>query len=172
VGLAAIQLAHQAGASVLATVSGAERTERLLQLGLDHAIDHHATDVVDAVMHLTAGRGVDLVIDPVGATLQNSLAVLRPEGRLVFVGNAGGSKLSLDLWPALQANQSLFGVFMGTQLEKPDVYDTISQMLKWAAAGTVKVIVDRTFPLDAAAEAHAYAENNSILGRVVLLPSG
>jgi NADPH:quinone reductase-like Zn-dependent oxidoreductase len=61
---------------------------------------------------------------------------------------------------------------MGTQLEKPDVYDTISQMLKWAAAGTVKVVVDRTFPLDAAAEAHAYAENNSILGRVVLLPSG
>jgi NADPH2:quinone reductase len=172
VGLAAIQLAHQAGATVLATVSGAERTERLLQLGLDHAIDHHATDVVDAVMHLTAGRGVDLVIDPVGATLQNSLAVLRPEGRLVFVGNAGGSKLSLDLWPALQANQALFGVFMGTQLEKPYVYDTISQMLKWAAAGTVKVVVDRTFPLDAAAEAHAYAENNSILGRVVLLPSG
>lgn len=48
---------------------------------------------------LTDGRGVDLVIDPVGATLQASLAALRPQGRLVFVGNAGGSKLDIDLWP-------------------------------------------------------------------------
>ncbi|MGF6178441.1 zinc-binding dehydrogenase [Ensifer sp. 4252] len=82
-----------------------------------------------------AGCGVDLVVDPVGATLQSSRAALRPEGRLVFVGNAGGSQLSIDLWLALQANQSLFGVFMGTQLEKPDVYGTVSRMLDWAAAG-------------------------------------
>ncbi|MDA5635987.1 MULTISPECIES: quinone oxidoreductase family protein [Rhizobium/Agrobacterium group] len=173
VGLAAIQLAQQAGATVLATVSGSERIEPLLGLGLDHAIDHHLTDIFARVMYLTEGRGVDLVVDPVGATtLQNSLAALRPEGRLVFVGNAGGSQLSIDLWPALQANQSLFGVFMGTQLEKPDVYDTVSGMLDRAAGGTLKVIVDRTFPLMAAAEAHAYAEGNSILGRVVIVPAG
>lgn len=170
VGLAAIQLAHRAGATVLATVSGLERAERLVGLGLDHAIDHRSTDVTDAVMGLTEGRGVDLVVDPVGTTLQVSLAALRPEGRLVFVGNAGGSQLGIDLWPALQANQSLFGVFMGTQLEKPDVYGTVSRMLDWAAAGALKVIVDRTFPLTAAAEAHTYAQGNSILGRVVIVP--
>jgi NADPH2:quinone reductase len=169
VGLAAIQLAHRAGATVLATVSGVERTERLVGLGLDNAIDHRAADVVDTVMRLTEGRGADLVVDPVGTTLQDSLAVLRPEGRLVFVGNAGGSQLSLDLWPALQANQSLFGVFMGTQLEKPDVYLTVSRMLELAATGDLKVIVDRRFPLAAAAEAHAYAEDNSILGRIVIV---
>lgn len=172
VGLAAIQLAHRAGATVLATVSGVERAERLVGLGLDRAIDHRSADVADTVMRLTEGRGVDLVVDPVGATLQSSLAVLRPEGRLVFVGNAGGSQLSIDLWPAMQANQSLSGVFMGTQLEKPDVYGTVSRMLDWAAAGDIKVIVDRTFPLAAAAEAHAYAESNSILGRVVIVPAG
>lgn len=171
VGLAAIQLAHQAGATVLATVSGDRRAGRLVGLGLDHAIDHRAADVVDTVMRLTEGRGVDLVVDPVGTTLQASLAALRPEGRLVFVGNAGGSQLSLDLWPALQANRSLFGVFMGTQFEKPDVYSTVSRMLEQAALGHLKVIVDRTFPLAAAAEAHAYAQSGSILGRVVLVPN-
>lgn len=171
VGLAAIQLAHLAGATVLATVSGGERAERLVGLGLDHAIDHRLADVVDTVMRLTEGRGVDLVLDPVGTTLQGSLAALRPEGRLVFVGNAGGgSQLGIDLWPALQANQSLFGVFMGTQLEKPDVHRAVSRMLDLAATGDLEVIVDRTFPLAAAAEAHAYAESNSILGRVVIIP--
>ncbi|MFC2254219.1 zinc-binding alcohol dehydrogenase family protein [Labrys portucalensis] len=171
VGLAAIQLAHLAGATVLATVSGLERAERLVELGLDHAIDHRSADVVDTVMRLTQGRGVDLVLDPVGATLQGSLVALRPEGRLIFVGNAGGSQLSIDLWSALQANQSLFGVFMGTQLEKPDVYLTVSRMLELATTGDLKVIVDRTFPLAAAPEAHAYAEGNSILGRVVIVPA-
>ncbi|MCY1380761.1 putative NAD(P)H quinone oxidoreductase, PIG3 family [compost metagenome] len=120
-------------------------------------------------MRLTGGRGVDLVIDPVGATLQNSLAVLRPEGRLVFVGNAGGSVLSIDLWPALQGNQSLLGVFMGTQLEKPEVHATISRMLELAATGDLEVVVDKIFPLANAAAAHAYAENTSILGRVIIV---
>lgn len=77
-------------------------------------------------MRLTEGRGVDLVVDPVGATLRSSLAVLRPVGRLVFVGNAGGSQLCVNVWPAMQANQSLFGVFMGSQFEKPEVSATIS----------------------------------------------
>ncbi|UXN68183.1 zinc-binding alcohol dehydrogenase family protein (plasmid) [Devosia neptuniae] len=171
VGLAAIQLAHQAGATVLATVSGAERADYLVGLGLDHPIDHRSVDVVDTVMRLTKGRGVDLVVDPVGTTLQSSLAALRSEGRLVFVGNAGGSPLSIDLWPALQSNQSLLGVFMGTQFEKPDVYGTVVQMLKSAATGDLRVIVDKTFPLAAAAEAHSYAEGNSILGRVIITPA-
>jgi NADPH:quinone reductase-like Zn-dependent oxidoreductase len=170
VGIAAIQLAHRAGAKVLATVTGAARAEALLSQGLDHAIDHRSADVIETVLRLTEGRGVDLVVDPVGATLQTSLAALRSEGRLVFVGNAGGSNLQLDLWPALQGNQSLFGVYMGRQFEKPDAYQTVSQMLQQAAKGEISVVVDRSFPLAAAAEAHAYAEGNARLGRVVLVP--
>lgn len=170
VGIAAIQLAHRRGATVIATVSGAERTARLASLGLTHAIDYRSTDVREAVMQLTSGRGVDLVVDPVGSTLKDSLAVLRPEGRLVFVGNAGRSSLDLDLWPALQANQTLLGIFMGTQLEKPAVYETIVRMLKEAAVGDLQVLIDRTFHLADAAAAHAHAEDNPVLGRVVLLP--
>ncbi|RMX05711.1 zinc-binding alcohol dehydrogenase family protein [Corticibacter populi] len=169
VGSAAIQLAHQSGATVLGTVSGVERGKRLAALGLDHAIDLRVVDVVETVMRLTDGRGVDLVVDPVGTTLQDSLAMLRPEGRLVFVGNAGGPALQVDLWSALQANQSLLGVFMGTQLEKPEVHETVSRMLEQAADGSLDVLIDRSFPLAEAAQAHAYAEGAPTLGRVVLV---
>lgn len=171
VGLAAIQLAHQAGARVIATVSGHGRAQELVTLGLDHAVDHRKTDVTEEVLRLTDGRGVNLVVDPVGSTLRSSLAALQPEGRLIFVGNAGRAALDLDLWPALQANQSLLGVFMGTQLEKPEVHGTVSHMLEKAARNDIKVIIDRTFSLADAAVAHAYAESSSVLGRVVLLPS-
>ncbi|MEQ8877129.1 MAG: zinc-binding alcohol dehydrogenase family protein [Phycisphaerales bacterium] len=170
VGVAAIQLAHRAGAKVLATVSGADRAARLQAYGLDVAIDHRSEDVTSAVMRLTGGRGLDLVVDPVGSTLAGSLAALRPEGRLVFVGNAGRASLEMDLWPALQANQTLLGVFMGSQLEKPDVHRTVDAMLTLAASGDLKVPIERQFPLREAAAAHAYAEGNSILGRVVLIP--
>jgi NADPH:quinone reductase-like Zn-dependent oxidoreductase len=95
---------------------------------------------------------------------------LRLKGRLVFVGNAGGANLCIDLWPALQANQSLLGVFMGSQFEKPEVYATISMMLEQMVKRKLEVVIDRTFPLAEAAAAHTYAERNSILGRVVLIP--
>ncbi|QEE43221.1 zinc-binding alcohol dehydrogenase family protein (plasmid) [Rhizobium sp. WL3] len=169
-GVALIQLASRHGAKVIASVSGAERAERLKDLGLTHAVDHRRLKVDDTVMRLTENTGVDLAIDPVGSTLQSTLSVLRPQGRLVFVGNAGGSSLDVDLWPALQANQTLFGVFMGTELEKPEVHASVANMLERAATGEIEVLVDRTFSLAAAAAAHAYAEDNAVLGRVILRP--
>ncbi len=170
VGVAAIQLAHKAGATVIATVKGADRAARLKDIGLTHAIDYRKCSVADEVLRLTGGRGADLVVDSVGSTLKESLAALRPEGRLVFVGNAGRSSLELDLWPALQANQTLLGVFMGTQLEKPEVYRSVANVLNSVAAGELVVPIDRSFRLAEAAAAHAYAEENPTLGRVVMLP--
>ncbi len=169
VGLAAIQLAHQAGARVLATASSLDHWPRLEALGLSHAIDYTKEDVRAAVMDLTGGQGVDLVVDPVGSTLAGSLEVLRPEGRLVFVGNAGGASLSVDLWPALQANQTLHGVFMGTQFEKPEVYSAVEELLRLAGAQQLEVLIDSCFPLSDAVLAHHRAEQRT-LGRVVMLP--
>lgn len=170
VGAAAIQLASRNGAEVFSTISGTERIAKMKDLGLTQAIDHRLTDVHDAIMNLTDNRGVDLAIDPIGSTLRTSLSVLRPGGRLVFVGNAGRSSLEVDLWQALQANQTLIGVFMGTELDKPDVHASVAHMLNRAAAGELEVLIDRTFSLANAAEAHAYAENNPVLGRVILHP--
>jgi NADPH:quinone reductase-like Zn-dependent oxidoreductase len=169
VGLAAVQLAHQAGANVIAVASGGEKQARLGALGASHIIDRQETNVTDAVLRLTGGRGADLVIDPVGSTLQASLLALAPEGRLVFVGNAGGG-LDVDLWQAMQNNQTLHGVFMGTLFERPSVHRTVDNLLSEAAEGHLNVVIDRIFPLREASKAHEYAETTKPFGRVVMTP--
>ena len=171
VGIALIQLAKLRGARVIATVSGEERTERLIRLGLDAAIDHRTEDVAEAVRRLTGGDGVDLVVDPVGgSTLASSLASMRPHGRLVFVGNAGGGELTLDLWPAMMANLSLTGVFMGTEFDKEPVHSNVAELLGLAARGDIDVIINKRFVLAEAAQAHRYIAENRVFGRVLLIP--
>jgi NADPH:quinone reductase-like Zn-dependent oxidoreductase len=170
VGLAAVQLASQAGATVIAVASGTQRRSRLLELGADHVVDRAENNVVDNVRQYTHGSGVDLVIDPVGTTLPASLSALAPEGRLVFVGNAGGGSLTVDLWPPMQSNQTLMGVFMGPLFERPGVQASVDDMLQAVAAGRIRVVIDRIFPLANAAAAHEFAETAKPLGRIVMKP--
>jgi NADPH2:quinone reductase len=169
VGLAAIQVARAAGATVIAVASGGERQARLTDLGASHIINRLENDVVEEVLRLTDGRGADLVIDPVGSTLQASLSALAPEGRLVFVGNAGGGGLDVDLWQPMQNNQTLLGVFMGPLFEKPAVHGTVDELLRSVAEKRLEVLIDRAFPLEDAALAHQYAETAKPLGRVVMM---
>ena len=170
VGLAAVQLASQAGATVIAVVSGTQRRGRLRELGADHVVDRTKDNIVDSVRQYTHGTGVDLVIDPVGTTLPVSLSALAPEGRLVFVGNAGGDSLTVDLWPAMQSNQTLMGVFMGPLFARHGVRTSVDEMLQAVAAGRVTVVIDRIFPLANAAAAHEFAETAKPLGRIVMKP--
>jgi len=170
VGLAAVQLASQAGATVIAVASGTQRRSRLLELGAHHVVDRAENNVVDSVRQYTHGTGVDLVIDPVGTTLPASLSALAPQGRLVFVGNAGGGSLTVDLWPPMQSNQTLMGVFMGPLFEKPGVRASVDDMLQALAAGRIRVVIDRIFPLASAAAAHEFAETAKPLGRIVMKP--
>ncbi len=170
VGLAAVQLASQAGATVIAVASGTQRRSRLLELGADHVVDRAENNVVDSVREYAHGSGVDLVIDPVGTTLPASLAALAPEGRLVFVGNAGGGSLTVDLWPPMQSNQTLMGVFMGPLFERPGVRASVDDMLQAVAAGRIRGVIDRIFPLASAAAAHEFAETAKPLGRIVMKP--
>ena len=170
VGLAAVQLASQAGATVIAVVSGTQRRGRLRELGADHVVDRTKDNIVDSVRQSTHGTGVDLVIDPVGTTLPVSLSALAPEGRLVFVGNAGGNSLTVDLWPAMQSNQTLMGVFMGPLFARHGVRTSVDEMLQAVAAGRVTVVIDRIFPLANAAAAHEFAETAKPLGRIVMKP--
>ncbi len=98
VGIAAIQLAKRAGATVLATASSPERLEPLRALGLDHGIDYSQPDWVDAVRKITGGRGVDLVVDSVGGkVLAGSVACLAYRGRAITVGNAGRDPQPFDI---------------------------------------------------------------------------
>ncbi|MDI3954784.1 zinc-binding alcohol dehydrogenase family protein [Pseudomonas aeruginosa] len=170
VGLAAVQLAAQAGATVIAVASGSERSGRLIELGADHVVDRAAGDVVDTVRQITDGAGANLVIDPVGTTLPASLSALAAEGRLVFVGNAGGGDLAVDLWPAMQSNQTLLGVFMGPLFERPAVRSSVDDLLQAVATRRIRAVIDRTFPLAEAAAAHEFAETAKPLGRIVMKP--
>lgn len=171
VGVAAIQLAKRAGATVLATASSAERLERLKPLGLDHGINYREEEVGAAVMRLTDNKGVNLVVDPVGgATLQGSLASLGYRGRVSMVGNAGREPMTVDVSSLMGGNRSLSGVFLGAEIGTDRVHDNIQSLIEQVARGELRVLIDRVFPLSEAAAAHAYIESRQAVGRVLLKP--
>lgn len=171
VGLAAIQLAKKAGATVLASASSDARLERLKAFGMDHGINYSRDDLVEQVMGLTGGKGVDLVVDPVGgATLAGSLGALGYRGRVSLVGNAGREPMKVDVSSLMAGNRSLTGVFLGAEIMTDRVHDMIQDLIEQAARGELKVLIDRTFPLSEAAAAHAYIESRQAVGRVLLIP--
>ncbi len=173
VGIAAIQLAKRAGATVLTTASSASKLERLAELGADHGINYRDTDFVAEVKRITSGKGVDLVVDSVGgSTLQGSLDCLGYRGRAITVGNAGREQTKHDIGTLMQGNRSLTGVFLGAEalVQPARVHAMIDRHLAALAAGEIKAIVDRTYPLSEAAAAHAYIESRQAFGRVVLEP--
>jgi NADPH2:quinone reductase len=171
VGLAAIQLAKKAGAAVLASASSDARLDRLKAFGMDHGINYSRDDLVEQVMGLTGGKGVDLVVDPVGgATLAGSLGALGYRGRVSLVGNAGREPMKVDVSSLMAGNRSLTGVFLGAEIMTDRVHDMIQDLIEQAARGELKVLIDRIFPLSEAAAAHAYIESRQAVGRVLLIP--
>src|SRR4051812_48815384 len=173
VGMAAIQLAKQAGATVIATASSNEKLERLKEFGLDHGINYATENFVQRTRELTDGRGADVVLDSVGGqNLVDSVGALAYRGTLISVGVAGraGSNVEArDLWGQ---NNALRGVFLGGALltEYPRVHAMITALFERVASGGLRVEIDRTFPLAEAVAAHAYIESRQAFGRVVMSP--
>ena len=173
VGIAAIQLAKRAGATVIATASSDERIDRLGDLGLDHGIYYTSTDFALAVRDLTGGRGADVIVDSVGGTnLQRSLQCLAYRGRCVTFGDAGRETPSkLDISTMRANNQTLVGYFLGAELFLGTrAHAMIARHLDDIAGGRLRVVIDRRFPLEQAGEAHAYIEDRQAFGRVLLIP--
>ncbi len=173
VGIAAIQMAKRAGAIVLATASDRGRLDRLVPLGLDHGIDYTAEDFVESVRRLTDGRGADVIVDAVGGpTLQRSLHCLAYRGRCVSFGDAGRDpSAKLDVSTLRPNNQTLMGYFLGAELFlAPRAHTMIAGHLDDIAAGRLRVVIDRRYPLEQAGEAHAYIESRQAFGRVLLIP--
>jgi NADPH2:quinone reductase len=171
VGLAAIQLAKRAGARVFATASSDEKLAKLKPFGMDHGINYAKQDVVAEVMKLTDNKGVDLVVDPVGgSTLEKSILSTGARGRVSMVGNAGREDSRVDVRPLMAANRSLTGVFLGAEIMTDRVHDMIQRHIDDAAAGKLKVVIDKTFALKDAAAAHTYIEGRGAVGRVLLIP--
>jgi NADPH2:quinone reductase len=173
VGVAAIQMAKRVGAHVLATASSDERLARLKDLGLDEGINYATHDFVGEVHRLTDGRGADLVLDSVGgANLQKSLAALAYHGCCISVGDAGRSAVvPIDVSSLGPNNQTLSGYFLGAELFLGHrAYGVVADQLEDVSRGSIRVVIDRTYPLSDAAAAHAYMESRQAFGRVVLIP--
>ena len=173
VGLAAIQLAKAAGATVLATASSDDRLERLREYGLDHGINYTKVDVAQEVMKYTNGAGVNLVVDSVGGTtLEGSIASLAYRGRISWVGRAGREERPPEVWTIMQKNASITGVFLGAEMamNPSRTHPLIDNLLARVAHKELTVVIDATFPLAQAAEAHRYIESRKAFGRVIMTP--
>ncbi len=173
VGMAAIQLAKQAGATVISTASSDEKLERLGPLGLDHGINYARESFVERVGELTEGRGVDVVLDAIGGqNLVDGVEALAYRGTLVSVGVAARSGSSIEAKSLWGKNNTLRGVYLGGALlaEYQRVHPMIGDLIAGAAAGELRVEIDRSFPLAEAAAAHAYVEGRTAFGRVTMTP--
>jgi len=157
VGSFAIQIAKAAGARVLAT-AGPDNQETLKQLGADVAIDYSSQDFVEAALEDTAGTGVDAVFDAAGGdTIVNSIAAVRPFGRLATILGAQG-----DLTPMYQKNQTLHGVLLHRERARLDAITLLIER------GQVRPLVDEVLSLGEVGKAHERLDSGHGRGKVVL----
>ena len=155
----AVSLAVQAGARVLVTSSSDEKIERARVLGAESGVNYATTpDWAESVAELGP---VDLVLDSVGSTWQQSLDAVRPGGRVVVFGGTGGTEVTLQVRPFYFRQQSLFG----TQLGSPRDFEALLRMLEEA---TWKPVLDSVRPLAEAEAALARLESGEHFGKLVL----
>jgi NADPH2:quinone reductase len=171
VGIAAIQLAKNAGAKVIiGTASSKEKLDKLKALGMTHGIDYTKDDLVNSVMEITGGKGVDVIVDPVGGdAMRKGIQCLAYRGRLSVVGMAGRDGGMADLSSLMLKQLTVCGVFLGAELGTPRVTKMIAKHLDDAAAGKLEVVLDKEFKLSEAAAAHEYIESRKAVGRVLLV---
>lgn len=187
VGLAALDIARHLGATIYGTASARKHTF-LKERGLTAAIDYTAGDWRPEIDRLTHGRGVELIVDPLGGShWKRSYAALRPTGRLGMFGvsTASESKLPgvLKFLPVvaglpwfnpislMNSNRAVFGVNLGHLWdENAKLRGWMETILHGVEAGWVRPHVDRAFPLAQAGEAHTHLEARRNIGKVVLTP--
>jgi NADPH:quinone reductase-like Zn-dependent oxidoreductase len=187
VGQAAVQICRWRGAEVIGTASSAKH-ERLRDTGVSHTIDYYTQDFEAEVHRVTAGKGVDIVLDAVGGkSALKSYRSLAPLGRLFLFGAssfAPGTRRSLFAMlkglfatPSFKPlrmipeNKGVFGVHVGYLSKRADLLrETLAEILRLVAAGTLDPQVDRTFPLEEASQAHAYIQAHKNFGKVLLVP--
>jgi putative PIG3 family NAD(P)H quinone oxidoreductase len=175
VGVAAVQIAKVMGAKMVIGLAGSsEKLSALAGLGLDRGINYRTENFKDRVLKITEGKGVDLIIDHVGAShLKDNLKCMALKGRLVSVGRLGGEVGELNMDLMAMKRLELIGVTFRTRTfaERVEVARLMKKdLLPFLADGRLKPVVDRTFPLERAVEAHQYMITNAQFGKIVLRP--
>jgi NADPH:quinone reductase-like Zn-dependent oxidoreductase len=162
VGMFAVQIARLAGARVLATVGGDAKIEQARVLGADAVIHHGREDFSLRVRELTDGHGADVVLDHVGAAFfTGNLDCLARGGRLIVCGTTTGGDVAFHLRDLFAEQRSILGVRLGGVGE-------LHHLLGLVAEGKVRPIVDSSFPLERAADAHARMASRKAFGKIVL----
>jgi NADPH:quinone reductase len=172
VGLLLVQMAHNIGVRVIGTVSTDEKAQLARRAGADEVILYTQTDFEAETKRLTVGRGVDVVYDSVGkTTFEKGLNVLRPRGYMVLFGGSSGAVPPFDLIQ-LSGKGSLFvtrptlGHYL---LTREELEMRANAVLGMIAAGTLRLCVERTYPLKDAAQAHRDLEGRKTTGKLLLL---
>jgi tumor protein p53-inducible protein 3 len=172
VGSAAVQLARAHGARVFATAGGTAKCEWVRALGGDLVIDYKSQDFAAVIQEQTAGLGVDVILDFVGAAYaEQHAACLATRGRQVSIGLLGGARASINLGRLLQKRQSLIGVVMRSRSTQEKIELTrafVRTTLPLFADGRLRPLVDSVFSLSDVARAHERMEANQNLGKIVL----
>lgn len=177
VGTATIQLAGAAGASAFGTSRTAEKLERAKEYGLTYAVvlGDDLQVLVAAVDEWTAGRGVNVVIDLVGARyLESNLRALAAKGRLVLVSTSGGAQAPFDLSMVMQKRLTIVGTVLRSRSNEEKATATrvfAEQVVPLLAAGRVKPVIDKVYKLEEIRAAHLRMESNDSFGKIVLIVS-
>ena len=183
-GIAATQLARLRRATVIGTAS-AGKHDALRSFGVEHAIDYRVGDVEAEVRRITKGRGVDVILDPIGGrSFGASYRMLAPLGRLVMLGISSMSGERRNAWRVLRSwwamksfdplslinrTRGVFGLNVGHLWDEGRHLQPLMQLLLTElSAGRLEPVVARTFPLERAGDAHRFIQNRSNIGKVVL----
>ena len=172
IGTAAIQLARAYGARVFATAGSAAKCAACEALGAERAINYRDEDFVSVIRAVTGDRGVDVVLDMVaGDYMQRNIDVLAMDGRLVQIAQLGGYRATINTIPILQRRLTITGSTLRARPieEKGRLAREVEQHV-WplVESGAVRVLINETFPLARASEAHARMESSAHIGKLIL----
>ncbi len=172
IGTTAIQLAAAWGARVFATAGTREKARACERLGAARGIDYRAEDFVEVIRQETAGKGVDLILDMVGASyLARNMDAAALEGRLVVISLIGGARAEINLGTLMSKRLTVTGstLRVRTVAQKTAVADGLRRHV-WPllAAGRVRPVIHATFPLAQASDAHRLMETSQHIGKIVL----
>jgi putative PIG3 family NAD(P)H quinone oxidoreductase len=172
IGTASIQLAKYSGAIAIATAGSDEKCKRCLELGADAAVNYRTGDFVAAAQDATGGRGVDVVLDSIGAPyLERNLAALAIGGRLVLIGLMGGAKAEINLAALLARRLSVIGSTLRARPVEEKAALIAAFRAQFGSAleqGALVPVVDRVLPLAQAGEAHRAMKASEHFGKIAL----